>query len=70
MTALQWLISRIDISNPFMISQTDIEQAKRMEYQQLESAFRSGEANAIITECDCHWETSEQYLYKKYNIKK
>jgi hypothetical protein len=36
MTAVQWLIDRIDISSPFMISEDDIQKAIEMEKQQTE----------------------------------
>jgi len=36
MTSIEYLIDRIDISNPFMVSDLDIEKAKQMYLQEMQ----------------------------------
>lgn len=36
MTSIEYLIDRIDISNPFMVSDLDIEKAKQMYLQEIQ----------------------------------
>lgn len=39
MTAVEWLVERIDISSPFMISDYDIQKAKDIKKQQIMEAI-------------------------------
>jgi hypothetical protein len=67
MTAVEWLIDRIDISSPFMISEDDIQKAIQMEKQQIIDAWHKGYDNQspMIDEENC----GQTYYNETYGSK-
>ena len=72
MTSIEWLIDRIDISNPFMVSDSDIEKAKEMHKQEIIDAFKSGlkspyhQDYTFVTQDNQEGTKSGQYYTENY----
>jgi len=67
MTSIEWLVDRIDISNPFMVSELDIEKAKEMHKQEIIDAVSYGNYHyKNYEEAEVTGENYYQETFKKY----